>query len=115
LRISSIATLLSFTGIVTGAYLNGIEKSRYATYGSIMYAVAAVVVGMPLVAIFGLYGAAFSWVVAAATITGTNLYYIRKVKKSASAPDQQDEAQHAPLPFVAPAREARKQHIAPAA
>lgn len=76
LRLSAIATLFSYAGIVTGSYLNGINRSKLALRGQLIYAVGAVVIAMPFVALFGVYGAAMGWIVAAGALAVSNIYYI---------------------------------------
>jgi O-antigen/teichoic acid export membrane protein len=80
LRLSAVATALMYASIVTGAFLNGAQSSKYATFGQFVYAAAAMAIAMPCVALLGLIGVPIGWVIAAAILLSTNLHFIFKIR-----------------------------------
>lgn len=112
LRLSAVATLFGYAGIVTGSYLNGINKSKQALRGQLIYAVGAVMIAMPFVALFGIYGAALGWIVAAGALAISNIYYI---VRAADRPAETEPSRETQPRFIVVPISGEKARVAPAA
>ena len=81
-QLAAVAAAFTYWATATGAFLGGLERSRNLFISQFAYAGAAVIIAMPLVAGFGLLGAAIGWLVAASIQAAVNIYYVSKLPDS---------------------------------
>ena len=78
-QLAAIAAAMTYWATATGAFLSGLERSRLLFVSQFAYAGAAMLIAMPLVAGFGLLGAAVGWLIAAMIQAAVNIYYVSKL------------------------------------
>jgi O-antigen/teichoic acid export membrane protein len=79
-RLMSAAYLLMYLGQVTGGMLNGLGLANRTFWSGTAAAVAAVVVGIPLLMVAGLSGAVGGCLLAAAVVLAMNAAFIRQAR-----------------------------------
>lgn len=89
-QLAAIAAVFVYAGTAAGAFLNGIERTRETFFSQAIYAVAFVVLVMPLTAFFGLSGAFLGRLLAAVLGAGSNLLF------AYSSQDDEPKTQIAP-------------------
>ncbi len=78
-QISALAVALVYVATASGSLLNAVERSPQAFIGQGVYAVGFVAIVLPLTAVYGLWGAAWGWLVAAALRAVVNVYYVKRL------------------------------------
>jgi O-antigen/teichoic acid export membrane protein len=79
-RICAVAVGFVYLGIAASAYLNGIHRTRQAFFGQVVYAACYVLIVMPLTAKFGMYGAAWGWLIATVSAGATYAYNVSRTE-----------------------------------
>jgi O-antigen/teichoic acid export membrane protein len=79
LRIATISSALFYMGTVLSALLNSVERTRDTFVAQAAYAATAVLIVLPMTALFGLMGAFTGGFFSAAALTGVCAYYVSKL------------------------------------
>jgi O-antigen/teichoic acid export membrane protein len=80
LQIAAIAAGVNYLAVASGAFLNGLERGRWTMVSQIAGAVTVVVIAMPLVARYGVFGAAVGALASAGVELLFNASFILKLK-----------------------------------
>jgi O-antigen/teichoic acid export membrane protein len=85
LQIAVFATGVTYLCTMTGVFLTAVERTKQATVGQIIFCLAFLLIAMPLVAQWGLYGGVSGWLIAAIFQLLVNTYYVVRIDRPALA------------------------------
>jgi O-antigen/teichoic acid export membrane protein len=86
-RFNVLALIGGYVANGLGTYLNAMEETRSNFISSIANTIAVFLIGMPLTFFGGLWGAIIGCTVCVMVRLGCNLFFVRRVRDSASTPD----------------------------
>jgi O-antigen/teichoic acid export membrane protein len=80
-RVMAVCYFVMYLSIILGGFLRGLKESKLVFVIQMVGTVAAVVVGLPMAALFGVNGAAFGNAVTVSAKVGANVFFFRGVER----------------------------------
>jgi O-antigen/teichoic acid export membrane protein len=76
-QICAFSVGFAYLATAAGVFLSAVDQSRQSFFGQVLFAVAYVIIVLPLTARFGIYGAVWGWLIASILRAAVYFYFLQ--------------------------------------